>query len=190
MGTHNKYYFIPLIFILFSLSLYLEPLGCYFVKVNSPTAAVPDRGKYEENFHLNGTQIANAAVPTNETSIIRLHVSNEAEVQIYCYLYPNSTSNITLLVEPKTEWNVTQIKIGISQEINVTVTNGIVLPPFGDVAAAIELFVQLENKTGVVWGSLVVVILTRGWEIAPWPLVPGLLALVVLFVYRSRRHKH
>lgn len=123
-------------------------------------------------------------------SIIRLHVNNEAIIRIICSLYANSTGNITLFVEPASEWNMTNIFVGIGQEINVTVMNGVVRTPPSDVPAIFKLFAQLESITDEVWGTLIVVVINRGWEPVPWFLLPGVLALVLLGIKRYRKMKH
>lgn len=183
---------IPLIF-LFSLflssSVFPVLFDTHFFYFNPSTATVLSKHKYEgsfgpENFHgdLN-------------TSVKRLHVKNEALVQIYCYLYPKSTNKIILRLEPTNGgtygWNVTHIDIGIGQEINVTVTNGVTPNPYpGDLYAFIELFVQLENETDQVWGTFTVWILDRGWDYhTPWSFIPGVIALLFIYLKRSIREK-
>lgn len=122
--------------------------------------------------------------------MIHEYVANEALIQIWCQLYSNSTNNITLLIEPESEWNITRIEVGIGQQINVTVTNGIVRPPPSDVAANFYLYIVRKDLNNEVQGILIVKILTRGWDVAEWPVIPVVLVLFLLYGKRRLRLRH
>jgi hypothetical protein len=130
----------------------------------------------------------NQSDPEAEKLLWQRSVSNEALVQIYCILYPNSTGSITILIKPETEWNVTHIPVGIDQEINLTVTNGIVRqPPANDVAASFDLWIQRNDTTSVICGKLISVILSRGWDPIPWPNLSGIIALLLLTIIAKKK---
>ena len=161
--------------VLFSFPfLYLDPFS----------ARVQSLDKFEGSFHMTGEL---------EDSILYIHLANEAIIQVYCYLYPNSTTNITLRLEPTTEWNVTHVDIGIGQEINITVTNGIVLDPYpSEIPAHLELFIQMENETDQVWGVYNVLVVDQGWDDrvrANWTFIPSIMALLLIYSKRSRTSK-
>lgn len=149
----------------FSFSMTLIPATVAFEKM------------YEFEFHHDET------TPNVKVLVKDISVSNDALIQITCFLFANSTNNITLLVEPEDEWNVSHIKVNRGQTINVTVTNGVVIPPPSDYAASFVLYIQRESVTDVVAGTIVIVVLAYGWT-APWPVIPGMLALLLL--YRAR----
>ncbi len=121
-----------------------------------------------------------------EIPLVDKIVRNDALLQIYCNLFSSSTKNISLLIEPD-DWNVTRIPLAIGQEVNVTVTNGEVLERRldSDIAAFFSLILQRENITDEVHGLLSVIVLDIGWQIAPWPIVSGVIALFFLLI----RHK-
>ncbi len=130
----------------------------------------------------------NQSDPEAEKRVWSQPVVNEALVQIYCILYPNSTGSITLLIKPETEWNVTHIPVGIDQEINLTVTNGIIRqPPASDVAGSFDLWIQRNDTTAVICGKLISVILFRGWDPVPWPNLSGIIALLLLTIIARKK---
>ena len=115
---------------------------------------------------------------------------NEAVFYFSFHLYANSTNNITLLIEPETEWNLTQVQVNIGEEVNATVTNGnLNLDP--DVSSIFSMVLQRENRTNEVWAYLFIGIITQGWQkpwlAVPWPVVPGILALLVLLIRKHRK---
>ncbi|MFX0122638.1 MAG: hypothetical protein ACFFAE_03315 [Candidatus Hodarchaeota archaeon] len=124
-------------------------------------------------------------------TLIQLNVANEALIHFHFHLYTNSTTNITLYIDPVTEWNLTHFKVKIGEKINVTVTNGnLNLDP--DVSARFKLILQRKNTTDEIWAYLFVGIITRGWQKAPWPsvvVVPGILVLLVLLRKRHQEMK-
>jgi hypothetical protein len=124
--------------------------------------------------------------PRINITLVQLTVANEAVIQFYYHLYANSTGNITLLIDPETEWNLTSIQVNIGEEINTTVTNGN-LNLDSDVFAIFTLILQRENVNDEIWAYLSIGIITRGWHKTPWPVFPGILAFVVLLVRRYRK---
>ena len=118
-------------------------------------------------------------------------VKNDALLQIYCHLFSNSTKNVSLLIEPD-DWNVTRIPLTIGQEVNMTITNGEVLERRlgSDIAAFFSLFLQRENVTDEIHGLVNVIVLNIGWQIAPWSLVSGVIALFFLLIrYKQKNPK-
>jgi hypothetical protein len=175
------------LFLFFSFSLFLLTFSSFLFTVYEPIAAFPtqeyDPSKEVHNFYFNNINM------TSELIITQMSVRNEATIQVYYYLYPNSTSNITLLIEPEDEWNETLLVVRVHQEINVTLTNGVVITPPRDVPASFDLFMQLDTYPGEVWGTLMVTILNRGWEPIPWPIGPVVLALVLFWVLCKRKKR-
>ena len=170
----QRLYFLTLFILL------LVPLNSPHNKIHETIAGTPTDERYEKDFYLNGSQ---------DYYLMRKHVNNEAIVQINCHLFANSTSNITLIVKPESEWNISHIQVGIGQNITVTVTNGVVRTPPSDVPAAFELRVLLESCMAEVWGQILVVIVTRGWEPIPWPLLPAIAALLGLYLTRQQKRR-
>lgn len=148
--------------------------------------------RYEKYFHLDETDYEPWG-EGNETRMLELSVMNDAIIQIYCHLYANSTTNIILLIDEgakpynQSAWNNTHIEVGISQEINVTVTNGVVRHPPEDYAYPFMLFIQRPNYTDEVWGHYIVTCIDSGWTPVPWPLLPGVLGLFFLMGIKRYR---
>jgi len=160
--------------------LFLAPVNFPLNKIHEAIAGTPSDERYEKDFYLNGSK---------DYYLMRKCVNNEAIVQINCHLFANSTSNITLIVKPESEWNVSHIQVGIGQKITVIVTNGVVRTPPSDVPAAFELRILLTSSTAEVWGQVLVVIVTRGWEPISWPLLPVIIALLGLYITRQQKRK-
>lgn len=141
---------------------------------------------YEGYFHLNAT----TEPETNESFLYMYPVYNDALFQLYCYLSPNSSNKIKLFVDDENElleapgastWNVTHIPMEVGQEINVTVTNGVVRHPPSDVPSFFSLYVLRENVTDEVWGHYVITRIDVGWQPVPaLTLIPTLLAFFLL----------
>jgi len=113
-------------------------------------------------------------------------VGNEAIVQFNCHLFANSTSNITLVIEPESEWNVSRVVVGIGQNITFTITNGVVKTRPSDVAKGYFLWIHVEPEIAEVWGKVIVIIVSLGWDPAvPGFLFPGFLSLLLFVVIRS-----
>jgi len=130
----------------------------------------------------------NESVEQN-VSMIQHTLRNEAIVQIYCYLFSNSTKSIKLLVNGK-GWNVTSIPVNIGQKVNLTITNGVVNPTGGDVIGIkLDLWLLRESQVDPVYGLLEVVVLDRGWYPTPWHILPGVFALVVIWMRRKRNKR-
>lgn len=120
--------------------------------------------------------------------LIQLSVLNDAVIYLQCSLSPDSTNNVTLLIDPETEWNITTLNVNIGESVNATVTNGnLNLAP--DVGARFSVFMYRENITDIVIGNIFVGVLTRGWQKAPSPIVSGLLALTVLSLMNYKKKK-
>ena len=118
-------------------------------------------------------------------------VGNEAIVQTSCHLFANSTSNITLVIKPEAEWNVSRVMVKIGQNITFTITNGEVIPPLSDVGAVYYLWIYLEPEIAEVWGKVIVIIVSLGWTPVPWFLLPGFLSLLlfgVIYSWKRRRN--
>lgn len=162
---------------LFILLLFLLPLNSPY-NIHRSVAGSSSNDKFERYFHLNGSQ---------ESYLMRKIVSNEAIVQINCHLFANSTSNITLVIKPESEWNVSHTAVGIGQNITVTITNGVIITPPRDSPAIFDLWIQFEPDIAEVWGKIIVVIITRGWFPVSWFLIPGLFSLLLCSVIRSRK---
>ena len=112
-------------------------------------------------------------------------VGNEAIVQISCYLFANSTSNITLVIKPESVWNVSRVAVGIGQNITFNITNGVVITRPSDVATGYFLWIHLEPEIAEVWGKVIVIIVSLGWDPVPGFLFPGFLSLLLFVVIRS-----
>lgn len=113
-------------------------------------------------------------------------VGNEAIVQISFYLFANSTSNITLIIKPESVWNVSRVAVGIGQNITFNITNGVVKTRPSDVATGYFLWIHLEPEIAEVWGKVIVIIVSLGWDPAvPGFLFPGFLSLLLFVVIRS-----
>lgn len=122
-----------------------------------------------------------------EKIILQYPVANEALIDFSCSLNANSTNNVTILIEPQSEWNITPTKLHRGEMINGTVTNGYLdLDP--DVASSFDLVVRRENITDEIWGHFFIGIITRGWSKVPWPIIPGIFLLFLLAI-RHRRKK-
>ena len=174
MVIHKKQCFLGL-----SILLILIFINSSY-KIDGPATEIPSIDKFEQYFHLNGSQ---------ELFIKRKHVQNEAIVQINCQLFANSTSNITLVIKPESEWNVSHIMVGVGQNITAIVTNGVILTSPSDVALALDLWIHLEPDEAEVWGKIIVVIITRGWEPISWFLIPSFLSLLLFVVIRSWKRR-
>jgi len=119
-------------------------------------------------------------------TLYQMEAENEAVFYFSFHLYANSTNNITLFIEPETEWNLTQIQVNIGEEVNATVTNGnLNLDP--DVISFFGLDLQRENRTDEIWAYLFIGVITPGWQKTPWAVVPGILALLVLLIRKHRK---
>lgn len=132
-------------------------------------------------FHYGNTTTQETRIPTSDVI-----VKNEALIDIYCYLYANSASNITLLLGPD-YWNLTEIPVAIGQSINVTVTNGVLDLP-ADVFAILQIDILRTSADDEVQGVLILNVITSGWKKAPWEGFVGLGVLLLLaLVKRSKR---
>lgn len=162
------------------LSLIILSVLCFsLLSTNMSSYVVAYEKQFEENFHIDETN------PILKYPLFHIQVFNE--IFFHCSLSTDSTNNITLLVEPKAEWNISQLLIRIGESVNVTVTNGnLNLAP--DVSALFKLVIERVNNTDVISGHLFVGVLTFGWQQnVPWPVVPGLLALTVLSFINIKR---
>ena len=173
MANHKYRYFLGLCLLLF---LFFLPLNSPYY-IHESVAGTPSNDKFEKYFHFKGSQ---------EFDLKAINVVNEAIIQINCHLFANSTSNITLIIKPEPEWNVSHIAVEIGQNITVTVSNGVVITPPSYVPALFDLWIHLGPEMAEVWGKIIIVITTWGWEPAvPGFLFPGFLSLLLFVVIRS-----
>lgn len=126
--------------------------------------------------------------PETKTVIFdELFVRNDALVEIYCALYENSSQNITLAMSPE-YWNVSSISVGVGEEINVTITNA--EEYFSeDVGSYLQLDIIREKPTDEVYGVVVVMVITSGWDNPiSWSII-SLFAPFFLVIHRLRKRR-
>jgi hypothetical protein len=151
-----------------------------FLTTNTPSPTFASEEISEEYLHFDETD------ERVDITLSQVTVKNEAIIFFSFHLYANSTTNITLLIDPETEWNVTHIQVNISETVNATVTNGnLGLDP--DVYARFKMIMQRKKITNEIWAYLYLRVITHGWQKTPWPVLPGILALLVLFIKRHRK---
>ncbi len=114
---------------------------------------------------------------------------NEAIVQFNCHLFANSTSNITLVITPESEWNVSRVEVGIGQNITFNATNGVVRTPPDDTGAGFYVWVHLETEIAEVCGKATAIIIYSGWSPAPGFLLSEVLSLLLFVVIIRFRKK-
>lgn len=171
-----KQYFFQVSSLFFLILITLSLLKIYII----PITAFDFKHEIKEDFHFDSSHLA-------IEKLFLQSCGNDAFFNIWFHLFANSTNNITLLIEPD-NWNVTHIPVAVGQTINVTVTNGEVIEPYpNDLPTGLKLLLQRENVSDEVWGHFIFGIITFGWDTAPWPVIPGVFALVLLWAIRRRK---